>query len=181
MSIKSDVKGRLRKESDAGSRSCRRVSLHVKILWSTLSVMVTAGCTFSFTQPYWFVQPDTRDCLGLFNYCIRDPRASRTSSVNGHHHSGGGSRVEGFAAYAAAWSTAPLHPQMCGVYGGEFHLSNLPSNAWQIACVLYGGGCVLLGLGSIAAFFTFCLPTVWSSRLASYTGYIQTMAGASYD
>ena len=67
--------------------------------------------------------------------------------------------------------------QRCGVYGGEFSLSHLPSNAWQIACVLYGGGCVLLALGALAASATFCLPTVAAERLASYTGYVQTMAG----
>jgi len=84
------------------------------------------------------------------------------------------------------WSTASssgsqpatVQYQMCGVYGGnQFDLSSLPSNAWQIACVLYGGGCVLLGFGSLAAAVSLVLPNVWSTRLACYTGYIQTMAG----
>ena len=67
--------------------------------------------------------------------------------------------------------------QLCGVYGGQFDLSSLPSNTWQIACVLYGGGCVLLGFGSLAAVFSLLLPSHWARRLATYTGYIQTMAG----
>jgi len=67
--------------------------------------------------------------------------------------------------------------QLCGVYGGQFDLSSLPSNTWQIACVLYGGGCVLLGFSSLAAVFCLLLPSHWAKRLASYTGYIQTMAG----
>jgi len=140
---------------------CGRVSIHVKILWSTLSMMVTAGCAFSFTQPFWFIQPDTKDCLGLYNYCIRDMRTRAIAAFarNGANHQ----------------PTGPL--QICAVHGGHFHLSHLPSNAWQIACVLYGGGCVLLTLGCVASLVTFCLPNVWSTRLASYTGYIQTMAG----
>jgi len=67
--------------------------------------------------------------------------------------------------------------QLCDVYGGKFDLSSLPSNTWQIACVLYGGGCVLLGLGSLAAVLCLLLPAHWAKRLACYTGYIQTMAG----
>jgi len=70
--------------------------------------------------------------------------------------------------------------QLCGVYGGQFDLSSLPSNTWQIACVLYGGGCVLLSIGSLAAVVCLLLPVHWAKRLASYTGYIQTMAGNTY-
>jgi len=67
--------------------------------------------------------------------------------------------------------------QLCSVYGGQFDLSSLPSNTWQIACVLYGGGCVLLGFSSVAAIICLLLPPDWAKRLACYTGYIQTMAG----
>ena len=67
--------------------------------------------------------------------------------------------------------------QLCGVYGGQFDLSSLPSNTWQIACVLYGGGCVLLGFGSLVAVVCLLLPSHWAKRLATYAGYIQTMAG----
>ena len=65
------------------------------------------------------------------------------------------------------------------MYGGEFDLSKLPSNAWQIACVLYGGGCVLLACGALAALLTLCLPRSCALRLSAYTGYIQTMAGTT--
>ncbi len=69
--------------------------------------------------------------------------------------------------------------QVCGIYGGHFHFSNLPSNAWQAACVLYGGGCAFLCLGALCAIMTLCLPYVCDKRLAIFTGYIQTMAGKS--
>lgn len=74
-----------------------------------------------------------------------------------------------------------LDSQVCGIYGGFFHFSNLPSNAWQAACVLYGGGCAFLCLGALLAIFSLCLPTVCDKRLAIFTGYIQTMAGKSYN
>ena len=65
---------------NAGGRpACGRVSVHVRLLWTTLSVMVTIGCTYSFTQPAWYVHGVTRDRLGLFNYCVRDPRMSAAS------------------------------------------------------------------------------------------------------
>lgn len=68
---------------DVGDRpaACRRVSVHVRLLWTALSLMVTVGCTYSFTQPAWYVHDVTRDRLGLFNYCVRDPRMS--ASVSG--------------------------------------------------------------------------------------------------
>jgi len=67
---------------DVGGRpACGRVSVHVRLLWTTLSVMVTIGCTYSFIQPAWYVHSITRDRLGLFNYCVRDPRMS--TSVSG--------------------------------------------------------------------------------------------------
>lgn len=66
---------------DVGGRpACGRVSVHVRLLWTTLSVMVTIGCTYSFTQPAWYVHSVTRDRLGLFNYCVRDPRMSASIS-----------------------------------------------------------------------------------------------------
>ena len=74
----------------------------------------------------------------------------------------------------ATWSSAR---QLCGVYGGQFDLSSLPSNTWQIACVLYGGGCVLLGFSGLAALVCLLLPPHGAKRLACYTGYLQTMAG----
>ena len=74
----------------------------------------------------------------------------------------------------ATWSSSR---QLCGVYGGEFDLSSLPSNTWQIACVLYGGGCVLLGFSGLAALVCLLLPPHGAKRLACYTGYLQTMAG----
>ena len=67
--------------------------------------------------------------------------------------------------------------QVCGIYGGSFHFSNLPSNAWQASCVLFGGGCAFLCLAALLAMTSLCLPRVADKRLAVFTGYIQTMAG----
>jgi len=72
----------------AGSRRGRRpgrcaggrVSTPVRLLWSALSLAVTVACTCAFTQPAWFVHRSTGDRLGLFNYCVRDPRASNAIS-----------------------------------------------------------------------------------------------------
>ncbi len=67
--------------------------------------------------------------------------------------------------------------RVCGPYGGKFDLSNLPTNAWQAAAVLYATGCVLLLLGVILALSTLCLPAPNNHRLSMVTGYIQIMAG----
>lgn len=60
--------------------SCSRVSCHVRLLWTALSLMVTAGCTYSFTQPAWYINGRSRDGLGLYNYCVRDD--ARPSTAN---------------------------------------------------------------------------------------------------
>lgn len=60
---------------------CRRVSCHVRLLWTALSVMVTAGCTYSFTQPAWYINGRSRDGLGLYNYCIRDVARSAAAAA----------------------------------------------------------------------------------------------------
>jgi hypothetical protein len=65
----------------------------------------------------------------------------------------------------------------CSPYGQYFRLAHLPSNAWQIACVLFGGGCFLLGFGALASVVTSLMVDWWASRFAGYTGYIQTMGG----
>ena len=67
--------------------------------------------------------------------------------------------------------------RVCGIYGGTFDLSNLPTNAWQAASVLFAAGCVLLLLGVILALSTSCIPSPSNRRLSIVTGYIQTMAG----
>ena len=87
--------------------------------------------------------------------------------------------LNSFGMYSYCVRDTRLKPtmQVCGIYGGYFHFSNLPSNAWQAACVLYGGGCAFLCLGALFAMMSLCLPNVCDKRLAIFTGYIQTMAG----
>lgn len=119
----------------------------VGVLWTLLSIIVSGVCGFSFLQPFWLLNTDSMNSLGLYSYCVGD------SSIKTHL------------------------VQICGIYGGRFHFSNLPSNAWQAACVLYGGGCAFLCLAALLAVSTLCLPAVSDKRLAVFTGYIQAMAG----
>ena len=118
------------------------------VLWALLSLMVAGTCSFSFLQPFWFTHPDKMDSLGIFTYCIRDPTAH----------------------------AVPLR-QVCGIYGGDFHFSNLPSHAWQATCVLYGGGCTFLCITSILAIVTLLMPHYCDKRLAIFCGYLQTLSG----
>ena len=67
--------------------------------------------------------------------------------------------------------------QDCGIYGGYFHFSNLPSNAWQVSVIMYGGGCCLLSLGAVMALLALCLPSLYDKKVATVTGYIQIAAG----
>ena len=70
--------------------------------------------------------------------------------------------------------------QVCGVFGGYFHFSNLPSQTWQAACVLYGGGCAFLCLGALFAILSLCVPSEHDKRLALVSGYLQLMAGKKH-
>jgi hypothetical protein len=129
------------------SKACRGIGFHVKVLWACLSVMVTVGCSFSLLQPHWFTHASSKDSLGLSSYCVRDQQRL----------------------------TDPQ--RVCDVYGGYFRLQHLPSNAWQVACLLYGIGCLLLTLSSLSSLATLLLSDHWSDRVAVYTGYSQALAG----
>ena len=75
---------------DVGGRvacGAGRVSVHVRLLWTLLSVTVTVGCTYSFIQPSWYVHGVTGDRLGLFNYCVTDARSSPTDAAVASHRS----------------------------------------------------------------------------------------------
>ena len=129
----------------------------VGILWTLLSIIVSGVCGFSFLQPFWLLHRDTMNSLGMFSMCVRDNRLQKTCGVYGGREEtddGGGGQF----------------------YFSQFHFSNMPSNAWQAACVLYGGGCAFLCLAALLAVSTLCLPSVADKRLAVFTGYIQTMA-----
>ncbi len=119
----------------------------IGVLWVLLSSIVAGLTAFSFLQPFWFTSNETLNSLGMFGYCVRDLRTKGTLG------------------------------QVCGTYGGEFRFSNLPSNAWQVSCVLYGGGTLLVCFSAFVAMVTLCLPGAWDRRVAALTGYIQTTGG----
>ncbi|KAL5017387.1 hypothetical protein ScPMuIL_006976 [Solemya velum] len=66
--------------------------------------------------------------------------------------------------------------QDCGVYGGVFQFGQIPSGAWQAACMLYGGGCVFLALGFLVALASCCCSGKCSHKLTLLAGYFQTIA-----
>ena len=119
----------------------------IGVLWTLLSVIVAGLTAFSFLQPFWFINRDTLNSLGMYSYCIQDLR------------------------------TKGSFTQVCGIYGGRFQLSNLPSNAWQVSCVLYGGGALLMCLSGLVAVITLWLPRSCDRRVAAFTGYVQTTGG----
>lgn len=41
------------------------------ILWALLSVIVAGVCGFSFVQPFWFINKDSMNSLGMYSYCVR--------------------------------------------------------------------------------------------------------------
>jgi hypothetical protein len=83
----------------------------------------------AFVQPVWIVGTDILDTFGMISLCL-----TRTVFPGGSIK------------------------QECEFYGGYFNLGNLPSGAWQAACVLYGAGCVLLSCGAFLAVCTSCIP-----------------------
>ena len=124
-----------------------RISSPIGILWTLLSIMVAGTCSFSFLQPFWLIDPQTWNSFGMYSYCIR----------------------------GAGFFDRPR--QTCGIYGGRFMFSNVPSRGWQAACVLYGGGCALHCVAAVLAICSMCVPRVCNHRLAVTSGYIQIMAG----
>ena len=69
------------------------------------------------------------------------------------------------------------------MYGGgdSFDLTRLPTVWWQLACVLYGGGCTMLSVAAVCALIiqiiSVCLPTA-GQKLASVVGGAQGIAGS---
>lgn len=122
-------------------------------LWTLLSLIVAGLSTFSFLQPYWFIHRRTLHSLGMYSFCLRDD-----------------------LVYQPTLEKGPF-TQACGLYGGYFDFVNLPSNAWQVACVLYGGGCGVLVICALLSILVLCMPSKWDTKMAAVTGYIQTTAG----
>lgn len=156
-----------------------RISTQVRTLWMCLSLIVTSGCMLSLTQPHWLVDRSTGNSLGLYNHCVRDakPRAlllvDRWGSPSGT-------------------DSGPFPWVTCGPYGGRYDLASLPSNAWQVACVLYGGGCVLMAVSAAAVCALLGIQHMMRSSEATERnvinrcvvgrciGCVQAMAGRMY-
>ena len=140
------------------------MSTPIGILWTLLSILVAGTCSFAFLQPFWLIQPVTLYSFGVFTYCIQSPGDAMPTG-------GGGGGT------AAAGQGNGATEQQCGVYGKQFNLSNLPSNAWQASCVLYGAGCIFLCTAALLAMVSMCVPTDYDKRMAAITGYMQCVAG----
>ncbi len=143
-----------------------QVKSPIGILWTLLSIVVAGTCSFSFLQPHWFVEPDTENSFGMFSYCIATSESPYSTYQTRSHRQ----------MHIRTDISRAARKQNCGIYGGSFQFSNLPSNSWQASCVLYGGGCVFLCFGALLAIIALCVPTVTDKRLTMFSGYIQTMA-----
>lgn len=120
----------------------------ILILWALLSVLVSALTTYAFVQPVWFTTDDQKNSFGMISLCI-----SRTQYP-----------------VRDTW-------ERCEFYGGYFNLGNLPSAAWQAACVLYGAGCILLCCGAFLAVCSSCVPCYVEKTVTVMAGYVQFVAG----
>ncbi|XP_074642185.1 LHFPL tetraspan subfamily member 7 protein-like [Tubulanus polymorphus] len=84
----------------------------IGILWSLLSTMVAGTCSFSFMQPYWFINPDTLHGLGVYSYCAKEARYKHSEQfciIYGGHFD--------FSHFpSSAWQAA------CVLYGGGCNL-----------------------------------------------------------
>ncbi len=76
-------------------------------------------------------------------------------------------------------SSGPSEPgkYICGIYGGSFHFSNLPSSSFQASVTLMGAGCTFLCIAAFLAIIALCIPRISDKRLTLFTGYVQILAG----
>ncbi|XP_041378805.1 LHFPL tetraspan subfamily member 2a protein-like [Gigantopelta aegis] len=83
----------------------------------------------------------------------------------------------GMVSYCYMDSLYENYKDVCTAYGGYYHLGNIPSGAWQAACVLYGTGCVLLCLSAVLALYDLGLvrESLSNRRLSLVAGYIQAV------
>ena len=68
--------------------------------------------------------------------------------------------------------------QRCGCYGGRYGFGNIPSNSWQAACLLYGGGCVAMCVAAVGSLGSSCRHNC-NRTMVLVTRYLQTSAGMS--
>ncbi|ELT95527.1 hypothetical protein CAPTEDRAFT_186097 [Capitella teleta] len=118
----------------------------VGLVWTFLSFMVTLVSIFSFVRPSWVVNTTDLTTLGLFSFCLRSDHLTDAPSV------------------------------VCGIYGGNFNFSHLPSTTWQVTCILCACACGLLLMTTIMAVSTFLVRPGFRRKLTLGAGYIQIMA-----
>jgi hypothetical protein len=121
----------------------------VLLVWTFLAVLVSALGTYSFIQPIWIVTPNQTETFGLISTCVT----------------------------VLDVSSQDYGRQRCEFYGGYFNLGSLPSGAWQAACTLFGGGCILLCCGAFLAVCTSCIPNEVVKSVTVMAGYVQFIAG----
>ncbi len=65
--------------------------------------------------------------------------------------------------------------------GGSESISEIPSGAWQAACLLFGAGVCVQVLGAGVSLVVIALREPWHHRLALINGYMQTVGGELTD
>lgn len=120
----------------------------VLLIWTFLSILVSALGTYSFIQPIWIVTPNQTGSFGLISTCVT----------------------------VLDVVSQDFGKQRCEFYGGYFNLGSLPSGAWQASCTLFGGGCILLCCGAFLAVCTSCIPNDAVKSVTVMAGYVQFIA-----
>ena len=86
----------------------------------------------------------------------------------------------GVYAFCVGDLRLPKLHQRCDFYGGRFGFGNIPSTAWQAACLLYGGGCMFMCIASLCSLGTLCVKHGCDKTLVLLTRYLQITAGKHY-
>ena len=87
--------------------------------------------------------------------------------------------IHAFGVYAFCIRDQRLR-ERCDFYGGRFGFGNIPSTAWQSACLLYGGGCMIMCIASVCSLGTLCVKHSCDKTLVLLTRYLQVTAGKHY-
>ncbi|ESP04731.1 hypothetical protein LOTGIDRAFT_237265 [Lottia gigantea] len=82
----------------------------------------------------------------------------------------------GMVSYCYLDSLFENKREICTAYGGYYHVGNIPSGAWQAACVLYGVGCILMCLSAFLALCTIGMVKTHHKKFSLLSGYLQAVA-----
>ncbi|KAI0207361.1 hypothetical protein LSAT2_007979 [Lamellibrachia satsuma] len=123
------------------------MSSPVGIVWTLLSILLSGICSVGFLQPFWFVNLATGDAIGLYSYCLHK-----------------------------RYDETDFETRTCEFYSVNFRLADLPTNAWQVACLSYAAGCALLCKGALLAMLTMWLPSRCTGRVVKVAAFSQTLA-----